>query len=186
MFSHFSNLAALVLTWMVTLEPPSTPGHTPEQIAAWPDIAAEIADSAELAPLGHSPRWTAAVLTVWAWHESRFRRSVTGDKGKSLGLLQTWRGWGEPSVALSLGLMHESFRVCADRPMEERFAWYAAGRDGCSRRRGLSRSRVGEAERLMRVKAPAWSESPRERYVVATGERRGPLPSEVLSKTLPR
>ena len=150
----FTALAAQVLVWMVKLEPLSSAGHTPEEFATWPALAEEIADSAELAPIANA-RWTAAVMTVYGWHESRFRWSPcskrwTCDHGQSAGVWQTATSWGSPGAALTLLLMHESWERCGDLPAEQRLAAYAWGPD-CDHRRTQSRLRVAEAERLMTV-----------------------------------
>lgn len=154
-------LAMQVLRWMVALQNPSDPNLqiTPEVAAEYPAIAQEIADAAEANPLLGAPRETAALITEWAQHESRFKRVPCGpkwdcDAGSSLGLLQVSQFWirrgyvPDASVASALRLMHESFRVCKSRPLAERMAWYAAGGATCDRRLELSRTRMRAAKAL--------------------------------------
>lgn len=151
----FSLLAAQVLSWMVHLEP--TTGHTPADVREWPALAEEIADAAELWPIG-TPRWTASVMVVYAWHESRFRWHPCStrwdcDHGGSVGVWQTARSWGSPSGALTVALMHESWERCSALPASERLAAYAFGRD-CSHRHSLVSLRDAQAERLVRIRLP--------------------------------
>lgn len=146
----FSVLAAQVLFWMVHMEPVA--GHTPGDVAEWPSIAEEIAESAQLWPIARSPRWTASVMTVYAWHESRFRwhpctERYDCDHGASRGVWQTASSWGSPGGALTVWLMHESWERCGALPAEQRLAGYSWGPD-CDHRRGLSRNRIAQAEQL--------------------------------------
>jgi hypothetical protein len=147
-----SHLAKLVLVWMVHLQDPNGWGITPEWAASYPETAQEIADEAEANPLLHDAKQTASLLTEWSFHESHFNRDAVGDGGGSLGLMQVGRFWGDSSMRKALALMHESFRVCAKRPLAERAAWYAAGGSGCDRRLGLSRSRMLAAKALAEVR----------------------------------
>ena len=149
-----SHLACLVLVWMVHLQDPNGWGITPEWAASYPETAQEIADAAEAAPLLGDVDRTASLMTVWAFRESRFNRRALGDGGGSVGLFQVGRFWGDTSTAGALRLMHESFRVCAKRPLAERMSWYAAGGSGCERRNELSRSRMLAAKALAAVVEP--------------------------------
>jgi hypothetical protein len=153
-----TTLAMTVLVWMVRLQNPSDPSlHiSPAWAASYPETAQQIADAAERDPLFGDPRMTASVLTVFAFRESRFDASPCArdprwdcDGGASLGIWQTWRGWGEPVAETALRVMHKSFEVCARYPFAERLSWYAAGsKGGCEARRELSRSRMLAAKRL--------------------------------------
>jgi hypothetical protein len=155
-----TNLAMTVLVWMVRLQNPNDPAlHiTPEWAASYPATAQEIADAAEANPIAGSVRMTAAVLTVFAFQESRFELDPCErdprydcDGGASLGRWQTWRGWGDPTAETALRVMHKSFEVCAKHPFAERLAWYAAGGKDCERRLELSRSRMLAAKRLAAI-----------------------------------
>jgi hypothetical protein len=153
-----TKLAMIVLVWMTRLQNPNDPNlHiTPEWAASYPETAQRIADAAERDPIARSPRMTAAVLTVYGWHESRFDPNPCErdprwdcDGGASLGVWQTWRGWGDPTAETALRVMHKSFEVCAAYPFDDRLSWYAAGsKGGCKARRELSRSRMLSAKRL--------------------------------------
>lgn len=151
----FSTLAAWTLTAMVRMQDPNGPGVDPALAASYPETAVEIADAAEANPLYDDAQNTAALLVVWAYHESRFRRAALGDSGASRGLLQVSRVWGEPTVEKALAIMHLSFRICRDRPLKERAAWYASGGPAtCDRRLELSRSRMSAAAKLLREVRP--------------------------------
>ena len=157
-----SLLAAQVLVWMVHMEPTDTEGHTPADVAAWPALAAEIADSAALWPLRPAStrkldpvRYTAALMTVYAYRESRFRwmpctKRHTCDRGASAGAFQSAKSWGSPGGALTLDLMHESWARCGELEDSFKLAGYAYGQD-CEHRHGLVASRDAEAERLLRL-----------------------------------
>jgi hypothetical protein len=152
-------LALVVLGWMVQLQDPNALAlrgiMTPKWAASYPQKAQEIADAAEKDPIGKSSRYTAALLTWTAYQESRFddrpcerQKRYDCDGGASVGMFQTWKGWGLPTAETSLRLMHKSFEICEKRPFDERLAWYAAGGAGCDRRLELSRSRMHAAARL--------------------------------------
>jgi hypothetical protein len=148
----WTQLAATVLTWMVQLQPPNHEWIGPELAASYPDTAEEIATAAEESPLpGDNGRYTAAVLTVMAFRESSFRRDVVGDDGASRGLFQISTIWGEPSARLALKLLHKSFNVCREKPLEDRLGWYMWGASGCEHRLELSRSRMHTAARLAKA-----------------------------------
>lgn len=150
-----SALAALVLVWMVRLQDPNGLGVDPGLAASYPETAEEIADASARDPLLGDARHTAALLAVWAYHESRFRREALGDSGASRGLLQVSRVWGEPSVAKALEIMHLSFKICREHLLKERAAWYASGGSAtCDRRLELSRSRMSAAAKLLRDVKP--------------------------------
>ncbi len=153
--------AALVLAWMVSLEPSSPLRSSFERTAE------AIARESNRSPLpGLDELRTAAVVTSLAWFESRFRVDAEGDclgapdrsgagqatgtcpKGsrpRSLGLLQigvsNLAGLRisrdealdvDGNVRAGLAMARRSFRVCASRPLHERLAWYAAGGPACS------------------------------------------------------
>jgi hypothetical protein len=155
--SPMSPLARIVLVWMVRLQNPNDPALagvvTPEWAASYPETAEEIAEAAERDPIGGSARMTAALLTVTAFRESRFRdepctHKYTCDQGASIGKFQTWKGWGPPTADTALSLMHKSFEVCRDRPFADRLGWYLQGGSGCDRRLEMSRSRIIAAKSL--------------------------------------
>ena len=156
-----TNLAAIVLVWMVRLQNPNDPAlHiTPEWAASYPETAQEIADAAEKDPLFRDPKMTAALSTIYALQESHFNPDPCSvdprwdcDGGASLGKWQTWRGWGDPTAETSLRVMHKSFEVCAKFPFAERLSWYAVGsKGGCASEHGreLSSYRMRLAKRLV-------------------------------------
>jgi len=149
-----NHLARLVLVWMVHLQSPNGWGISPEWAASYPETAEEIAAAAEADPLLGDAKYTASLLTYWSLQESHFKRDAVGDHGGSFGLMQVGKFWGDTSIAGALKLMHDSFRICAKRPLAERAAWYAAGGTGCERRLGLSRSRMLAAKALAGVVDP--------------------------------
>lgn len=133
-----------------------------------PQTAEAIANAADTDPLGAisghpNVPLTSAILTVMAWHESRFKPDEVGDSGSSWGMFQVspptagldWNTAGDlllPDRAASLALevIHTSFSVCRNQPFEFRLGWYAAGGSGCERRLELSESRMRMAEKLVR------------------------------------
>jgi hypothetical protein len=156
----FTILAAQVLVWMTKLEPVA--GHKPADVAAWPALAKEIADSATLWPLKPSParkldptRYTAALMVVYAWHESRFRwtpctKRWNCDRNGSAGAFQTAKSWGSPGGALTVDLMHESWARCGELDDTFKLAGYAYGPD-CDHRHDIVALRDASAERLHRM-----------------------------------
>jgi hypothetical protein len=125
--------------------------------------AEAIADEDSHAALpGMSPGLTAALDVVMSWHESRFNPQTLHDHGAGYGLFGTHEATlGRPvplDVAGQVAAWHElvriSFRICSERPLDERLGWYAAGGNGCERRLALSRSRVWEAQRLLKSHPP--------------------------------
>lgn len=113
------------------------------------DLADAVAMVAEEAPLPEGPEYTAALLVVTAWEESRFERTARGDSGKSAGYFGLWCGgyerkcrsvedaWGAARMALAWH--HESRRVCRSLPKAEQQALYLSGT--CDRGLALSRRR---------------------------------------------
>lgn len=154
-----TQLARLVLVWMVALQDPNSWGVTPDWAASYPATAQEIADTAEARPLDGSADLMARVLTVQAFRESRFHGIPCTarwdcDHGASVGKWQTWRGWGPPTAETAAKLVQRSWSVCRHRPKEERLGWYARGGTGCDERLELSRSRMREVEKLGSLRAP--------------------------------
>ena len=110
--------------------------------APWKDdyenVASAINEASESKPLfagDNGKRKTAALLVSLAWFESRFDRKAIGDKGKSFGLYQQ-QGMGELFDAkiasmVAVEQIKISFRICSNRPIEERLGWYAAGGPNC-------------------------------------------------------
>lgn len=92
---------------------------------------------------------TAALLVAFAKFESSFDPHALGDcsPGKpktvqncqSLGMWQISKAHApadellEPETAVvhARKLLAQSAKICSGRPPEERYAWYAAGGDGC-------------------------------------------------------
>lgn len=138
--------------------------------APWDSTYSNTAEAIAEASAEH-PLWgdesefdTAAVLVAFAYTESRFNPLAEGDcfdgKCHSFGLFQINPSHSqgergslfEPRSAalLALQLLQTSMRVCRARPAEERFAWYAAGGNGCKESGwGKSRARWRIARELL-------------------------------------
>jgi len=144
-----TSLGMAVLVLMVGLQDPNGWGISPEWAASYPQTAQEIADAAEESPLLRDVEATAALLVIMGYRESRFDRWAEGDAGAAVGLFQVHRAWGDETARGALRLLHESFRVCRERPLTERLGWYAAGGKGCDRRLELSRSRMAEVAKIL-------------------------------------
>lgn len=133
-------------------------------------IARGIATASERDPLYKGPlgaAQTASTLTAFAWHEARLQEKVVGDGRVSFGLFQIQRETasevlGRPvtkeelldvdtAAPIAITLLKKSRIVCARRPEDERFAWYAAGGNGC-KESGFAKSahRALLAKRLLR------------------------------------
>lgn len=121
-----------------------------QPVAPWKDeyesVARAIDEASSANPIfdGQSGKEkTAAVLVSLAWFESRFNSKAVGDHGKSFGLYQQ-QGHGEisdPFIASKVAIeqIKISFRVCSNKPIEEKLGWYAAGGNTCDG--GLRESR---------------------------------------------
>jgi hypothetical protein len=131
----------------------------------YPLTAAAIADASVRGPLfkgEDGPKKTAALLTAWAYHESRFDPKALGDHGTALGLWQIHHSTvpdvprdnlfdAAEAAIVARNLMHQSFRICSSFPLEERGGWYAAGGEGCQEAgRKKSRVRIGLAMRIVK------------------------------------
>lgn len=156
-----TRLAYWVLLVMIHLQDPNSKAlkgiMTPEWAASYPVTAQEIADEAERDPLLKAPQHTAAIMVVTAYQESRFDehpcsrlKEYDCDGGAVWGKWQTWKHWGPPTAETAAKLLHDSFRICAKHPLEERLGWYAAGGAGCEKRLDLSRYRMGLVAKVMR------------------------------------
>jgi hypothetical protein len=130
--------------------------------ATLPETAEAIATVAEARPLpGSDARQTAGVLTIMAFRESAFRPDAVGDGGAARGEFQIHASTiGHPvpeGIAAqtyeAADLLALSFRVCSKHPLPERLAQYMWGRD-CEHRLKLSRARMAEVARLLRMPAP--------------------------------
>lgn len=118
--------------------------------APWKDTyentAKAIAEHSEKNPLFDGEKGktkTAALLVSLAWFESRFNQKAIGDKGKSFGLYQQ-QGMGaiadaEVATRVAIQQIKTSFRICSNRPIEEKLGWYAAGGPTCNN--GIKESR---------------------------------------------
>lgn len=87
---------------------------------------------------------TIALDVSLAWFESRFDHHATGDNGAAHGLYQVHRREAESVKAQTVEaneLIKASFRICKNRPLEERLGWYASGGNGCDKPGGLKASR---------------------------------------------
>lgn len=158
------QLAAVVLAWMVSLQPLAvTPWRD-----RFPEVAEAIADVSAEAPLYRGERGverTAALLTAMAWHESRFDVGAVGDKGASVCLLQLGvsnlralgvtrdelLGDARACLRAAVRMVVISFGVCRARPPQDRLAHFAAGGGGCGEKGTReSRHRFALAAKLLR------------------------------------
>lgn len=163
----YQNLVAWILSTMFTLQP-AYDARSCWWGVKWTDTyehtAERFAQAAFDNPLkgrdGPDIVFTAALETVWAARESRFKPDAVGDSGASIGILQVNpRTAGVPretlldvdqAVPIALDLFHFSFRACRDRPVEERMGQYIWGRD-CEHRLDVSRARIERARAVART-----------------------------------
>jgi hypothetical protein len=150
-----NGLVPWILNVLVALEPAAP------WVDTYVDTAFAIADAAEEHPVfrgPHAVERTAAFLLAIGKFESDFNPAAVGDRGQSLGEWQLSKVHA-PKVELltpgiearhALGLIETSFRICKDRPVEERLGWYAWGRDGCEHAHDKSRHRMDLAKRILR------------------------------------
>ena len=134
-------LLKTILTVMVLLQPQ----------APWKDdyeqISRGLLSGATTAPVfdgEYGVQRTLALDISLAWFESRFDRHATGDNGAAHGLYQVHAKEAETVEAQTIEankLIKASFRICRNRPLEERLGWYASGGNGCDRPGGLKASR---------------------------------------------
>jgi hypothetical protein len=157
-----ADLKVWVLEAMADMQ---TKEHGSDAVS-WADTfdttAQKIAEAATLNPLLNDPLHTAATMVVIGWHESRYRPDIVGDHGASFGMFQVATGTAkdvgcskedllnpETSSVCALKLLHVSFDVCHYRPIEERLAQYAWGRD-CDHRLELSRHRMHQVAKIVK------------------------------------
>jgi len=87
---------------------------------------------------------TIALDVSLAWFESRFDQHAIGDNGAAHGLYQVHAKEAptvEEQTKQANEMIKASFRICKNRPLEERLGWYASGGNGCDRPGGLKASR---------------------------------------------
>lgn len=169
-----------VLALMLELEPKSPFRETFDRTST------AIARASERSPLpGQDANKTAAILVSVAWFESRFQPDAEGDcdktnetgtcvkgsKPHSFCLLQigesNFKGFRttreevqtnvDSCITVGLGLMNQSFRICASKPLPERLAQYAGGGPVCFTKdeaRKKSGSRMAKAVWIYSHKAP--------------------------------
>lgn len=138
-------LTALILSAMQIL------GKS-ERVAPNDQLAAAISDAVDAdteEPLTGSRAGDAMLMTIWSWHEARYKGCVSGDKGKSWGNFQL----GGYPIAIAcadadaariwLRMAHTSARSCRALDADARLAELASG--SCSRGRALSRRRMRAA-----------------------------------------
>ncbi|NBT35824.1 MAG: hypothetical protein EBT03_09880 [Betaproteobacteria bacterium] len=82
---------ASIVAALAAKEPGSTELLTQRGTAA-AEAATEVA-AGEHKFLGRDEASRAAILTVWAFHESRWNACAVGDSGRSIGLMQVNRVW---------------------------------------------------------------------------------------------
>lgn len=111
-------------------------------------VATAIADavaSDEETPLGGSLRAEAALMVVYAWHESNYKACAAGDSGRSLGIFQLQRlprvVACDPGQAARIWLAraHDSYTRCEGVEEDARLAALASG--NCGHGHVLARSR---------------------------------------------
>lgn len=101
-------------------------------------ITAAVANDEEL-PLTGSYRGEAALMLVFAYHESAFKTCAAGDSGKSLGVFQLQRlpraVACDPARAAVVWLAraHESYAKCSMNDEDARLAALASGNCGHGR-----------------------------------------------------
>ncbi|HVJ89809.1 MAG TPA: transglycosylase SLT domain-containing protein, partial [Labilithrix sp.] len=122
-----------ILSLMVTLQPEAPWKDTYSATAA--AIAEVVSTQPSLFADDYEGRAkTASVLVALAWAESTFKPTAVGAHGVR-GLYQVG-GKGDMAdpvraTRVALDLVHESFRLCRARRVEERLAVYAAGGSSC-------------------------------------------------------
>ena len=110
-------------------------------------VARDIARGAAASPVfegEYGIQRTIALDVSLAWFESRFDRHAIGDHGAAHGLYQVHAREAETVEAQTIEaneLIKASFRICKNRPLEERLGWYASGGNGCDKPGGLKASR---------------------------------------------
>jgi hypothetical protein len=109
--------------------------------------AAVDADTEE--PLTGTRQGDALLMTIWSYHESRWRECDVGDKGKARGPFQL-QGYpigiacaAADAARIWLHLAHLSVTACKSLEPDARLAQLASGT--CGRGRVLSRSRMRAA-----------------------------------------
>lgn len=131
--------------------------------SSFESTAVAIAEAAESDPLW--PEWddgvarTAALLTAFAYTESRMKPDAVDRGHTTWGLFQISPQWAPRSELLdpphaarhAIRLLRESMGICAKRPEAERWSWFTNGTAGCPES-GYRRSawRHGIALRLLR------------------------------------
>ena len=145
-----------ILSLMLLLQPTAPWKDTYEQTAT------SISQASKKYPIFQGPKGTeetATLLISVAWFESRFNPKAVGDHGKSFGLYQQQLHVGLDKEALfdtdvatkvAIDQFKVSFRVCRNRPIEEKLGWYAAGKDDCERGLQESRHRMLKARWLFK------------------------------------
>jgi hypothetical protein len=168
-------LTTWVLLWMTRLLAPtlahgaSDDGTHHRWAESYPNVAAAIADASFREPMfkgEDGARRTAAMLTAWAFHESRFDPKAVGDHKTAFGLYQIHASTipavpkddlfdPEKATRAARELMLQSFRICSSFPLEERGGWYASGGEGCKEPgRKASRVRMTLALRIAKEDNP--------------------------------
>lgn len=194
----YQNLVAWVITTMLTLQPAYDPKSCWWGVH-WTDTyettAEQFVQAAINNPLqskkdGPDVIFTIALMMEWASKESRFKPDAVGDGGHSYGIFQVnpYTAGKPPEVLLTpslaapvaLDLFHFSFKACKDRPVSERMAQYAWGRD-CEHRLELSRSRMATARELART-FDRWTVEKMPALPMVDS----PVTKRVTERTLPR
>jgi len=145
-------MTAWILSLMLILQPKAPWAETYNQTAQ------AISDASESEPLfkGENGKEKTAVLLIsLAWFESRFDPNAIGDKGKSYGLYQQ-QGMGElsdPKVATMVAIQQIkiSFRVCINKPLDERLGWYTNGGPDCEKDKTKAKHRMLKAFWLLKT-----------------------------------
>lgn len=175
MESLVTYLVAAMIAWVPVKAQAESPEDTMARYESIARAAASVAFDPSEEPLFVGPDariQTALFMLSIASFESSYQRTVDlgagrGDHGRSYCLMQirvgdgtTHEGWtGRQLVTdrtlcfrAALHILHGSFNVCRNLPVEDRMSAYATGR--CIENAEISRSRVGRARRWWAHHAP--------------------------------
>ena len=137
-------MLSFIMSLFVAIHPQATSVGDAKVVA---QAIAYVAEHDEPMP-GFTREHTAALLSVMAWHESRFRMGVVGDHGRAFCAMQIHGGeWlaRDPigCVRTALKMLKISAAACPEAPI----AAYAGGCNYPSARR-ISKHRLAEADKI--------------------------------------
>jgi hypothetical protein len=139
-----ASMLSFIMSLFVALHPQAASVGDAKTVA---HAIAYVAEHDEPIP-GTTREHTAAILTVMAWHESRFRMGVVGDNGRAFCAMQIHGGeWLAKSpigcVRTALKMLRLSAESCPQAPL----AAYAGGCNSPPARR-ISAHRLIEADKI--------------------------------------